>query len=185
MERNILLAGAAVLVAVAGAAVVLGGNPATTSNGTVDRETGATASGWKSVTLTDVRTGETFTIAGFDRPVLVESFAVWCPTCTRQQQELKQLHEQVGDRIVSVSIDTDPNEDASKVRKHIHQNGFDWRYAVASADFLRPFIDAFGRDVVNAPLAPMVLVCPNGTARQLPNGVKPADSLQQTVAQRC
>ncbi|MFB6351225.1 MAG: SDR family NAD(P)-dependent oxidoreductase, partial [Bradymonadaceae bacterium] len=51
---------------------------------TVDaiRERGGEAS-WRTVDLTDVRTGEAFTISQFEgRPVLLEFFAVWCPKCT-------------------------------------------------------------------------------------------------------
>lgn len=140
---------------------------------------------WKHVELTDVRSGETFTISEFDRPVLIESFAVWCPTCTRQQKETKTLHEQVGDDIVSVSVDTDPNEDAAKVRDHIQRHGFDWRYVVAPPEFTQSLIDDFGRSVVNAPLVPMIVVCPDGTTERLPDGVKPASTLQAEVETRC
>ena len=45
---------------------------------------------WMNTELKDVRIGETFKISDFrGEPVLVESFAVWCPTCTKQQNEIK------------------------------------------------------------------------------------------------
>ncbi|MDY6770282.1 MAG: redoxin family protein [Candidatus Nanohaloarchaea archaeon] len=182
MDRRYLAAGVLAAAAI-GVALVGGGTPRTGGPAAADAMNGS--EGWRTVQLTDVRTGETFTIAGFDRPVLLESFAVWCPTCTRQQEELKELHGQVGDDIVSVSIDIDPNEDAQKVRNHIERHGFDWRYVVAPAAFTRSLVDEFGRSILNAPLAPMVVVCPDGTAQRLPDGVKTASTLQDMVDQRC
>lgn len=183
MDRTFLYAGGLALLVVAGA--VIAGQGGDTEPAQPETADGGGPPAWATVNLTDVRTGETFTIASFERPVLVESFAVWCPTCLRQQKEIEKLHKQVGDSIVSVSVDTDPNEDAAKVRDHIEKHGFDWRFIVAPAAFTQPFIEQFGRDVVNAPLAPVVVVCPDGTAEQLPNGVKPASTLQTEVAERC
>ncbi|PIN92559.1 hypothetical protein COU56_04225, partial [Candidatus Pacearchaeota archaeon CG10_big_fil_rev_8_21_14_0_10_31_9] len=37
---------------------------------------------WMNTELNDISTGETFKISDFEgKPVLLESFAVWCPTC--------------------------------------------------------------------------------------------------------
>lgn len=188
IEQRTLYIGALVVAAAIGAAVVGLPAPAThpgapqPGTSTAPNET---AAAWRTAELTDVRTGETFTIAGFDRPVLVESFAVWCPTCTRQQKEIQTLHDQVGDDIVSVSVDTDPNEDAAKVRNHIQKHGFDWRYVVAQPAFLQSLIDHFGPSITTAPLSPIVVVCPDGTAERLQNGVKPASTLRREVRQRC
>jgi hypothetical protein len=46
---------------------------------------GETGSDWMRIPLKDISTGENFTVADFaGRPVLLETFAVWCPTCTKQ-----------------------------------------------------------------------------------------------------
>ena len=77
---------------------------------TADDEEPAVA--WLATELTDVSTGETFTIAEFaGTPVLLESFAVWCPICTNQQKQVRALHEEVGDDVISIALNTDPNED--------------------------------------------------------------------------
>ena len=68
---------------------------------------------WQDIELKDINSQETFTIGEFKKPVLIESFAVWCPTCTEQQKEMKKLHE-LREDVVSISLDTDPNEDAEK-----------------------------------------------------------------------
>jgi thiol-disulfide isomerase/thioredoxin len=140
---------------------------------------------WISASLQDIGTGTSYSIGSFDKPVLVESFAVWCPICTRQQEELKQLHSVVGDSIVSVSLNSDPNEDQAKVREHIERHGFDWYYAVTPQDVTSSLIDQFGVSFVNVPLAPIVLLCPDGTAERLRNGVKSAEELQRTVTEQC
>ena len=140
---------------------------------------------WMTAELKDVRTGETFTVAGFDRPVLVESFAVWCPLCTKQQNNIKKLHEELGDSFVSIALDTDPNEDEAIVKEHAKSNGFDWRYSVAPKELTQALVDQFGLGVVNAPRAPVVLVCEDQSTRLLPGGVKSPDELKGEMAKGC
>ena len=44
---------------------------------------------WAQVELIDAVSGEVFRIADYaGKPILVESFAVWCSTCLRQQKEM-------------------------------------------------------------------------------------------------
>jgi len=146
----------------------------------------SSGAGWMNIQLKDVRTGETFTIADFKgRPVLLESFAVWCPTCTEQQKRTKEFAEQAGDAIVHVSLDTDPNEDEEKIKEHIEANGFDWYYAVSPIELTNALIDEYGLKVVNAPSVPMILICPDQSTRFLPGGVKTADKLLVEVEKGC
>jgi thiol-disulfide isomerase/thioredoxin len=136
--------------------------------------------------LVDVATGETFTIGDFaGRPVLVESFAVWCPTCTAQQREIGRLREQEGDAVVHVSLDTDPNETNANIEAHLELNGFDWRYAVSPVLLTQALIDDYGLSIVNAPGAPIVLICPDQSSRLLRRGVKTAADLAGEIAAGC
>lgn len=131
--------------------------------------------------LKDIRTGENFKISDFsDKPVLLESFAVWCPTCTFQQREIKKLHEEIGDSVVSISLDTDPNEDEARILQHISSNNFEWYYAISPVDLTRSLIDEFGIGIVNAPSAPVILIC-NNEARKLDSGVKSSGELKEEV----
>jgi len=143
---------------------------------------------WKDVELVDVVSGEKFRISDFSgKPVLLESFAVWCPTCLKQQKEIKKLKDAEGDSIIHVSIDTDPNEDASKVQGHVDKNGFDWFFAVTPAEVTQALIDEFGVEVINAPSAPVVLICENQEARflNLKRGIKSASILKAEVDKGC
>lgn len=141
---------------------------------------------WLNAELTDAATGKTFKISDFKgTPVLLESFAVWCPTCTKQQKNLKQLHEEIGDAVVSISLDTDPNEDTGKVKEHIEANGFDWLYAVSPVGVTRALIDQFGVGIVNAPSAPVVLICEDQSVRFLQMGVKSVEELKEELDKGC
>ncbi len=147
---------------------------------------GMSSESWKDIALDDVKTGETFTISGFSgKSVLLETFAVWCPTCKRQQDEIQKLHEELGDSVVSVSVDVDPNEDESKVLEHLDRYGYDWRYAVADNEFTQDLINDFGINVVNAPSAPVIMVCENGDTRLLDFGVKTSDELKSDLETGC
>ncbi len=150
-----------------------------------DDEVAVEESSWLEIELSDVSTGETFTLSQFDAPVILESFAVWCPTCTKQQEEIKLLHESVGDAIVSVGLDTDPHEDEGVVLEHVTANNFDWRYAVAPVEMTEALIDEFGFTVVNAPSAPIVVICENGEGHLLESGVKSAARLEEAVGELC
>lgn len=141
---------------------------------------------WMDIELTDVRTGRAFRISDFKgKPVLVESFAVWCPTCTAQQKEIARLKDRAGEEIAHISLDTDPNEDEAKIREHLDRNGFDWLYAVSPVELTQALIDEFGLGVVNAPGAPIVLICEDQSTRFLGSGLKTADELRSQVEQGC
>lgn len=142
---------------------------------------------WMNADLKDVRTGEIFKISDFKgKPILLESFAVWCPTCTKQQKEIKKLHEELGDSVVSISLDTDPNEDESKILEHIQKNGFEWHYAVSPIEMTQSLRNQFGNDIINAPSAPVVLICEDGSFRKLGGfGARDPDKLKEEIAKGC
>jgi thiol-disulfide isomerase/thioredoxin len=154
--------------------------------GCANPEVETTGADWMDIPLKDVRTGETFRFSDFKgKPVLLESFAVWCPTCTEQQKKTKELESRVGDVIIHVSLDTDPNEDESIVREHIERNGFDWYYAVSPIELTNILIDEFGLKVVNAPGVPMILICEDQSTRFLRGGIKSPDDLLSEVEKGC
>ena len=137
---------------------------------------------WASIELVDTLTGESFRISDFaGRPILVESFAVWCSTCLRQQKEMARLVESEGEAIVHVSLDTDPNEDVIAVRLHAEQHEFAWLFAVAPVEMTQALIAEFGLTVVNAPRAPVILIDTDGSTRLLPSGVKSAEALLEEI----
>lgn len=132
--------------------------------------------------LRDINSQKTFTLNDFKgKPVLLESFAVWCPVCTKQQEKIKELHEDIGDSVISISLDTDVNEDEAKVKEHLERNKFDWYYTISPSDLTKALIDQFGAAIVNAPQAPIILICSDQSARMLGRGVKSVSELKEAI----
>ncbi len=140
---------------------------------------------WRDYPLNDINSGEDFKISDFKgQKILLESFAVWCPTCTKQQRVFQELIKE-GDETIHISLDTDPNEDASLVKEHTTQNGFSWRYVITPATMTKSLINEFGISVVNAPSAPVILVCEDQSARLLKRGLKDSGEIKDEVAKGC
>jgi peroxiredoxin len=140
--------------------------------------------GWFGASLTNAATGETFKIQDLKgKVVLVETLAMWCPTCLRQQKEVKTLHELLGQRddFQSVGIGVDINESLAALKDYTAKNGFDWLYTVASADLAREIGERYGQQFLNPPSAPMFIIDRHGEAHPLPFGVKSAADLQKAL----
>ena len=130
-----------------------------------------------SVELVDVRTGTTFTLAALaaDGPVLLETMAIWCTTCLRQQREVVAAHEQA--EFVSVGIDVDPNERAGDLAAYAEREGFDWRFVLADASLVDLLTDRFGFEVTNPPSTPTFVVTADGIRALEFGRVRSADEL--------
>jgi thiol-disulfide isomerase/thioredoxin len=140
---------------------------------------------WKEVELTDTITGDTFKISDFEgQTVMLETFAVWCPTCLQQQKEMEELAG-IEPSVIHISLDTDTNEDAELVKDHAERNGFDWYFAVAPIEMTESLIDEFGLGVVNAPSAPVILICNDQSTRLLDRGLKQTDELIMELEEGC
>jgi cytochrome oxidase Cu insertion factor (SCO1/SenC/PrrC family) len=140
--------------------------------------------GWFSASLTDVNTGQAFTINDFKgQVVLVETMAVWCPKCLTQQEQISALHALLGERddFVSISLDIDPNEDQNVLSDYVRNAGFTWRYAVASPDVSRELASLYGDQFLNPPSTPILVVDRHGAAHPLPFGIKSAEDLMQAL----
>ncbi|MAF50654.1 MAG: hypothetical protein CMH64_01050 [Nanoarchaeota archaeon] len=139
---------------------------------------------WQNTPLKDVSSGKSFKISDFrGKNILLESFAVWCPVCTKQQKEIQKLHNDPN--LAIIELDTDPNEDETKVLEHINRNNFKGLYAVAPKSLSDALVDEFGLGVISAPSAPVVLICEDGSSRFLKRGVKKADKLREEIAAGC
>ncbi len=139
---------------------------------------------WFDIRMTDVLTGQTFAINDFaGKVVLVEAMAEWCPTCIRQQAEVKSLHDQLApsDDVVSVSLDIDVHEDEPSLKAYATALGHDWHYAVAPLEVARALGNLYSAEYLNPPFSPMLLIDRHGGATSLPYGVKTADFLRTTV----
>ena len=87
----------------------------------------------------------------------------------------------LGDGVVLISIDVDPNETAQALARHAQQNNRNWAFAIAPPDVQRALADQFGRNVLNPPTTNVILIDRGGNATLLRAGVKPAAELIQAV----
>lgn len=135
---------------------------------------------WFSLPLINVQTGESFTLNDFNgKVVLVENLAMWCSNCKKQQIQVRALHELLGERedFVSLGLDIDINENATDLKAYIDINGFDWMYAVASAEISREISALYGAQFLNPPSTPILVIDRNGQAHPMPFGIKSANDL--------
>lgn len=144
---------------------------------------------WMQIELKDLNTQETYTINSLNnqgKPILIESFAVWCPICLKQQNYIKELHAQQGysqEELISINLGTDPNEDESQILQYANENDFDWIYSVSPVEMTQSLVAQFGPGIVNAPSAPIIIVCPDKTSFKVSkNGAKDVEDLQQELA---
>lgn len=139
---------------------------------------------WFSAALTDVHTGQTFSIQDFKgKVILVETMAVWCSNCLKQQTQVKALHGQIRERddFISIGLDIDPNEDAAKLKSFVENQGFDWLYVVSPADVSREIAALYGNQFLNPPSTPMFVIDRQGVVHPLPFGIKSSDELLQFI----
>lgn len=139
---------------------------------------------WYSASLTDASTGKAFTINDFKgKVVLVETLAMWCPNCKKQQTQVKALHDLLGERddFVSIGLDIDLNENAADLKGYVESNGFDWMYAVATAEIAQDISKHYGDQFLNPPSTPMLVIDRKGEAHALPFGIKSSDELLKFI----
>jgi cytochrome oxidase Cu insertion factor (SCO1/SenC/PrrC family) len=139
---------------------------------------------WQNMELTDVATGETFAVNDYaGKVVLLETMAVWCPNCIVQQNEIRKLHESLGnpDDFVSISLDVDLNEDEQMLKEYVEEWGFEWHFAVSPLLVSRGLGNLYSAQYLNPPLAPMMIIDRDGSIEHLPYGVKKLDELEPIV----
>jgi thiol-disulfide isomerase/thioredoxin len=155
--------------------------PVITVTAEVMTEEAAELPGWLSNELVNIKTGETIKLTDFaGKVVLVENFAMWCPTCLKQQEQIKLLHEQLGEDsdLVSIGFDVDQNEKAEDLKKYVESNGFDWIYAIPSLEIVREIANLYGANFLNPPLSPVLVIDRNGVVHPMNMGLKSAEDLK-------
>lgn len=150
---------------------------ATTSDsaGPVAGSTGAAGSvplaPWQQVRLTDT-TGATFTVGELTgRPVFVEFFATWCPTCRAQLGRTNEAAGQLAGKAVVLALSTETELSAADLTKYQQDNDFSHlRFAVMTPAMLAAVVQAFGNDAANPPSTPHLVVSGAGAVGELRTG---------------
>jgi hypothetical protein len=139
---------------------------------------------WFDVPLVDVRTDQTFTINDHHgKVILVETLAMWCSSCLKQQNEVKALHELLSadDRFVSIGLDIDINEVAEDLKAYTDKNQFDWLYVIAPVEVAREISMLYGAQFLNPPSTPILVIDKSGEVHLMNFGLKSADDLYDFV----
>jgi hypothetical protein len=153
---------------------------------TFDQPDTGTEATWQTTLLTDVRSGTQFSISDLkDRPVLIQPFTITCPICREQQAEISKLHASGEIPFEMIGLDIDPNGNAGSLRDYALRYGYYGLYARSSPEMTRSLVDQYGILVLSPAQAPLILVCPDGTARILSPGVKSAEDLQKVLIEGC
>ena len=140
---------------------------------------------WFDVAMVDVRTGQSFMINDHHgKVVLVETLAMWCSSCLKQQNEVKQLHERLSgvDGFISIGLDIDINEEAQALKAYTENNQFDWLYAIAPVEVAREISELYGAQFLNPPSTPILIIDRSGEVHLMNFGLKTADELYDFVA---
>lgn len=181
-----LLAAALVLAGCASAARPTPAAPSPTYFDPIPAVAAPTVPSWFNVEMTDVNTGKPFKMSDFSgKVVLVDTMATWCPTCQGEMGEVQRLPGLLGasaSNLVRVSLDVDPNEDATILTKFAAANKFDWYIAVAPIEVGRFLETNYDQQYLNPPLQPMLFIDKTGGVYGLPFGIKSAESIQKTIA---
>ena len=139
---------------------------------------------WFNIEMTDVQTGKTFSVNDFaGKVVLLETMAIWCPSCVIQATQVGKLHVALGNPadLISVTLDVVSHEDEAMLKEYASSYRFDWRFAVAPLLVERALGNLYSAEYLNPPLSPMLIIDRNGNVHQLDYGIKDAETLQNIV----
>jgi hypothetical protein len=141
---------------------------------------------WFGIKMTDVRTGQTFSISDFaGKVVLIETIAWSCYTCQEQQDQVKEMRRLLGNPkdLISVSLDVASNENEAELKDYAAKLGYDWYFAVAPLEVVRALGNLYSAEYLNYPLSPMLIIDRQGSVYGLPYGFKPAVAMKNTLEQ--
>jgi thiol-disulfide isomerase/thioredoxin len=149
----------------AGAAGV-GAVPTSAAQEGAQAQAAVEASDWRSLPLTDARTGETFTFADYaGKTVLTRTMATWCTNCRRGQQVWRDnvLPQVDAQNVVFISLEVETNTTAAALAAYADSNNFPWRFAVATPELLQELVSRLGSTVTVPPSEPQWVMRPDGS----------------------
>ena len=147
--------------------------------GTPTPESASTLADWQTITLTDARTGETFTVGDFlGCTVFVGTMATWCPSCGTQLDYAATAAKELDpDQFVFVAISVETEISNDDLARYADDAAFDWLFSVATPNALKAIVDEFGREAILPPSVPHVIVNPDGTYEDLRTGYSKPDEI--------
>ena len=138
---------------------------------------------WKTLPLTDARTGETFTLGGFSgRTVYAEPMATWCSNCRQQLGNVRDAAATLtGDDVTFIALSVETTLKADALARYAEEQGFDFKFAVMTPELLRALAAAFGQTVTVPPSTPHFIIYPDGATSDLLTGFSSPDAILAAV----
>ncbi|MEM8533610.1 MAG: redoxin domain-containing protein [Chloroflexota bacterium] len=138
---------------------------------------------WQQLTLTDARTGETFTLADFaDKTVYVEPMATWCSNCRQQLGNVSQARAQLdSEQVAFIALSVETNISEADLAAYADEAGFEWTFAVMTPEVLQALTDVFGRTITNPPATPSFIIRTDGTTSDLMTGITAPDVIVEEL----
>jgi hypothetical protein len=100
----------------------------------------------------------------------------------QQQKEITRLHDSGEVPFVMIGLDIDPNGDPESLRGYTERQGYYGLYARSPQEMTIRLVDRFGQGILAPSQAPLILICPDGSASLLPPGIKTADYLEKALS---
>lgn len=175
-----------VLGALGGAAVGFSGCLSDDDAGDGGDTGGDEATEWRTATLTDVTTGEQFTVSELEAPTLVHPFAIWCSTCGSQNRELDTLQREREEELEIVQLNIGDGENDEDVLAYAEDNGYAGRsrFAIAPNSVANSLVDEFGPTAVSPPQSPVILRCLDGSVHEI-DKVAAATAVETAIETNC
>ncbi|MES3517314.1 MAG: hypothetical protein PPP58_06590 [Natronomonas sp.] len=161
----------------------LGASAVVATAGCLGSDDDSSTGDWRTATLEDTTTGEQFSIAEFERPTLLHTFASNCLTCASQQAEFVTLWERRDD-IEIVELTVDPNDTPEDIAAHAEEAGLAWHVGVAPEPVVGALTEEFGQEVQVSAQSPIIVVCPGGTTNTISKVADPA-ALEAAIDETC
>jgi thiol-disulfide isomerase/thioredoxin len=141
---------------------------------------------WITIPITDAITGKQTTIADLatsGKPIIIHTFAVWCPACSIQLRETAKLVQSNPDAYTILGIDIDPRENAELVQRHIEKNQLTGMYVAAPPEMTRSLMDTIGDQIIRS-LPQTIIIC-NKSVTYIGDGVFAESRLETILSELC
>lgn len=140
------------------------------------------AAAWQKIALTNVRTGETFTLADFaGKTIFVEPMATWCTNCRRQLTNVSSARAQFDDDVVFIALSVETNISNEDLKAYTESTGFDWVFAVATSELLQELVALYGQTITNPPSTPHFIIRPDGSTTDLVTGIEGVEEIVSQI----
>jgi cytochrome oxidase Cu insertion factor (SCO1/SenC/PrrC family) len=144
-----------------------------------------TATSWLDIELTDVASGEPFTLASLKgKVVALEPFAVWCTNCHVQQDNVRAAYaelEAAGVEFISVGVE--PNESPDRINDYRERRDYGWTFAQSPIEMSRAMVDIFGPQILAVPSTPLIILDEGGEVVFQDFGFHGPDALREIFSE--